>query len=103
MMRIARILTVWLCCSLSSLATNAEVVVAVGPTSIPRGDENVLLTWDSSKGRFTDESEAHFGLGEYDHVNRLEIEWSTGGTTVIPGKLEAGQIYSLQRSALDPQ
>ncbi len=37
-MRKAWIPAVWLCCSLSSLASNAEVIVAVGPTSIPRGD-----------------------------------------------------------------
>jgi hypothetical protein len=45
-----------------------------------------------------DEPLAHFGLGEYDRVERLEIGWSTGGTTVVPGPFQAGQLYSLKRS-----
>ena len=45
-----------------------------------------------------DEPLAHFGLGEYERVERLEISWSTGGTTVIPGPFAAGHIYSLRRS-----
>ena len=45
-----------------------------------------------------DEPSAHFGLGEYEQVERLEINWSTGDSTVIPGPFEAGHIYALQRS-----
>ena len=45
-----------------------------------------------------DEPLAHFGLGNYDVVERLEVRWSTGGATVFPGPFEAGHIYSLQRS-----
>jgi len=45
-----------------------------------------------------DEPSAHFGLGEYERVERLEINWSTGGSTVIPGPFEAGHAYSLHRS-----
>jgi len=45
-----------------------------------------------------DEPLAHFGLGEYERVERLEIGWSTGGTTVVPGPFEAGHIYLLERS-----
>lgn len=50
-----------------------------------------------------DEPLAHFGLGEYDSVERLEIRWSTGGETVIPGPFKAGQIYSLHRSGSEAQ
>jgi hypothetical protein len=70
----------------------------------PGGERHQLRELKASGGYISfDEPLAHFGLGEYDHIDRLEIEWSTGGTTVIPGPLEAGQIYSLQRSALDRQ
>lgn len=41
---------------------------------------------------------AHFGLGKYDVVARLEVHWSTGGTTVFPGPFSAGHLYTLQRS-----
>jgi len=50
-----------------------------------------------------DEPLVHFGLGEYDSVERLEIRWSTGGETVIPGPFKAGQMYSLRRSRNDAQ
>jgi hypothetical protein len=45
-----------------------------------------------------DEPSVHFGLGEYERVERLEINWSTGGSTIIPGPFEAGHAYSLHRS-----
>ncbi len=44
-----------------------------------------------------DEPVAYFGLGEYDSVDRLEVSWSTGGSTVMPGPFEAGQLYTLRR------
>ncbi len=68
-----------------------------------RMNENVLLTWDSSNGRFADEPVARFGLGEYGRIDRFEIAWSTGRTTVIPGPFEAGHLYSLQRLTQDRQ
>jgi hypothetical protein len=46
-----------------------------------------------------DEPSAHFGLGEFDQVERLEIHWSTGGATEIPGPFEAGHAYSIRRFA----
>ncbi len=45
-----------------------------------------------------DEPVAYFGLGEYDSVDRLEVSWSTGGSTVMPGPFEAGQLYTLRRA-----
>jgi hypothetical protein len=45
-----------------------------------------------------DEPLVHFGLGEHDGVERLEIHWSTGGVTTIPGPLKAGNMYTLRRS-----
>ena len=45
-----------------------------------------------------DEPVAHFGLGDYDSVQKLEVSWSTGGTTEIPGPFKAGHLYTLQRT-----
>ena len=70
----------------------------------PGAERHQLRELKASGGYISfDEPLAHFGLGEYDHIDRLEIEWSTGGITVIPGPLEAGHIYSLRRSAQDSQ
>jgi len=44
-----------------------------------------------------DEPIAHFGLGEYDSVERLVIRWSTGGASVIQGPFDEGYLYSLER------
>ncbi len=44
-----------------------------------------------------DEPLLHFGLGEYESVSRLVVEWSTGGKTEIPGPFLAGYRYTLQR------
>jgi len=65
----------------------------------PGGERHQLRELKASGGYISfDEPLAHFGLGEYSRVDRLEIEWSTGGTTLIPGPFEAGHMYSLQRS-----
>ncbi len=42
---------------------------------------------------------AHFGLGTYDQVNRVEIVWSTGERTVIDRPLEANKKYIVSRDA----
>ena len=39
----------------------------------------------------------HFGLGEHEAVGEVEIEWSTGGTTMIAGPLPANAIYRVIR------
>jgi hypothetical protein len=44
-----------------------------------------------------DEPVAHFGLSDYESVERLVIEWSTGGRTEIPGPFAAGHLYSIRR------
>jgi len=41
---------------------------------------------------------AHFGLGEFSSVDRVEVEWSTGGTTVLPGPFAAGATYLINRN-----
>ena len=66
----------------------------------PDGERHQVRELKASGGYISfDEPLAHFGLGEYDRVARLEIRWSTGGTTVIPGPFEADRFYSLRRSA----
>jgi len=49
-----------------------------------------------------DEPIAHFGLGEFESVSRLEVEWSTGGRTVIPGPFKAGHLYTIRRQEQQP-
>jgi len=58
-------------------------------------------TDDTPFTRYDGRPIAHFRLGEYDSVDRLEIRWSTGGETVIPGSIEAGHLYSLERTKSD--
>ena len=63
------------------------------------GERHQMRELKASGGYLSfDEPIAHFGLGEYDNVDRLEIRWSTGGETIIPGPFEAGHLYSLERA-----
>jgi hypothetical protein len=39
----------------------------------------------------------HFGLGEHDQVNKIEIFWSTGEHQVINQSFKAGRSYLLER------
>ena len=64
----------------------------------PEGSRHQLRELKTSGGYLSfDEPIAHFGLGEYDSVARLEIRWSTGGASVIQGPFEAGHLYTLER------
>ena len=66
----------------------------------PDAERHQLRELKASGGYLSfDEPLAHFGLGKYDVVERLEVHWSTGGTTVLPGPFAAGHLYSLRRSA----
>ena len=40
----------------------------------------------------------HFGLGAHDRVSRVEVAWSTGGTTTVDTELAAGHRYRIRRS-----
>ena len=40
---------------------------------------------------------AHFGLGKYDTVNRIELVWSTGEKTVIDKEFLANKKYVVAR------
>ena len=39
----------------------------------------------------------HFGLGEFDTVDRLEVEWSTGERSSIGGPFPANARYTIAR------
>ena len=43
-------------------------------------------------------SPAHFGLGQFDRVSRIEVDWSTGEREVIEGDFPAGARYRITRS-----
>ena len=47
-----------------------------------------------------DAAVAHFGLGSYQGVGRIDVLWSTGETTTIGGPFEAGPATSF--TAIDP-
>jgi len=46
-----------------------------------------------------DSPSLHFGLGDYDHIDRVTVEWSTGGSTDIRGPLRANNHYLIQRKS----
>jgi hypothetical protein len=79
------------CCHRDGIGT--EFIIHYG-----KGGERHQIRELKANGGYLsfDEHLVQFGLGEHDSVERLEIHWSTGGVTVIPGPLEAGHIYSLQ-------
>jgi len=102
-MRNAWILAVWLCCSLSSLASNAEVIVAVGPTTIPRGDAigarditvsndffaiafavDTAPPWGVARGGILDIAPVKDGVAGYDIASLADFmpnRWSSWPTT----------------------
>jgi hypothetical protein len=71
-----------------------KFIIHYGPDS----DRHQLRELKASGGYLSfDEPIVHFGLGEYDTVDRLEVHWSTGGKTVVKGPLEEGHLYTLER------
>jgi len=40
---------------------------------------------------------AHFGLGQYQQINRISIRWSTGETTQLDGAFQAAKRYRISR------
>lgn len=40
---------------------------------------------------------AHFGLGQYQQINRISIRWSTGETMQLDGAFEAAKRYRISR------
>jgi len=42
---------------------------------------------------------AHFGLGQYQIVDSVEIDWPTGERTVLKGEFKVGNRYRITRNA----
>jgi hypothetical protein len=64
----------------------------------PGGNRHQIRELKASGGYLSfDEPVAHFGLGEYSSVDRLEVHWSTGGKTVFHGPFNEGHFYTLVR------
>ncbi|MBJ22495.1 MAG: hypothetical protein CL933_24050 [Deltaproteobacteria bacterium] len=65
------------------------------------GDGRKQMREIQSGGGFTsfDAPFAHFGLGEFDGVEEVEIRWSTGEKSVMRGDFEAGSRYRITRAA----
>ena len=45
-----------------------------------------------------DEPVAHFGLGGHESVAEVEVRWSNGGITKLPGPFKAGHRYAISRA-----
>lgn len=43
---------------------------------------------------------AHFGLGEYDELRRVEVRWSNGETMVFETPFPANREYTIHRKAV---
>ena len=41
---------------------------------------------------------AHFGLGEYNSIDKIEVLWSTGERMTVDGPFETGQRYQITRN-----
>lgn len=68
---------------------------------IQYGDQNTLAQMrdiELSGGFLSyDPPEAHFGLGEHQTINTVEIRWSTGEVDVLEGPFQAGKRYRIER------
>ena len=42
---------------------------------------------------------AHFGLGDFTKIAKIEVDWSTGGTSVLEGNFSTGYKYLIERPA----
>ncbi len=66
-----------------------------------RGERHQLREIKAGGGYLSvDSPRAHFGLGEYDRVVRIDIFWSTGERTTLHGPFETGKRYRLERKNL---
>lgn len=45
-----------------------------------------------------DAPQVHFGIGQHDKIQRLEVHWSTGEKTILDIELGAGYRYTIQRN-----
>jgi uncharacterized membrane protein YraQ (UPF0718 family) len=74
----------------------SKIVISYGDEDAPRQQMREL----QAGGGFIsfDAPIAHFGLGDAEQVNEVEIRWSTGGTTRLQGPFAAGARYVVERA-----
>jgi hypothetical protein len=65
------------------------------------GDKHQIREIKASGGFLSfDAPRAHFGLGKYGLVSRVEVIWSTGEKTELSGEFKAGHKYRIERSRI---
>jgi hypothetical protein len=74
----------------------SKIIIRYGTREAPRQQLREL----QAGGGFIsfDAPIAHFGLGDAQQVNDVEIKWSTGGSTRLEGPFSAGARYIIQRA-----
>jgi uncharacterized membrane protein YraQ (UPF0718 family) len=66
------------------------------------GDKHQIREIKASGGFLSfDAPRAHFGLGKYSLVSRVEVIWSTGEKTELSGEFKAGHKYRIERSGFN--
>lgn len=61
-------------------------------------DKHQMLELIASGGyKSYDQPIVHFGLGEYQTVDKIVVKWSTGEETTITSPLQAGVLYTVKR------
>jgi hypothetical protein len=64
----------------------------------PSGERHQMREIQASGGFVSfDAPVAHFGLGDFEAVDRVEVRWSTGEISVLNGPFKAGARYTVTR------
>jgi hypothetical protein len=66
---------------------------------LPDGSHQVRELQSSGGYLSYDAPVAHFGLGDQDRVERIEVAWADGSTSRVDGSFDAGHRYTLTREA----
>ena len=78
----------------NSHGIGSKIIIHYGP----QGSRHQMRELKAGGGFLSyDAPQAHFGLGNYEGVKRIEIEWSTGERTVIAGEFPANYRYRITR------
>ena len=76
------------------LGIGTRLVIHYGP----RGERHQMREIRASGGFLSqDPPIAHFGLGKHEHIDRLEVHWSTGEHSEVNEKLTVGAQYTIER------
>lgn len=81
----------------NSQCIGCKIIIHYGP----EGERHQFREIKASGGFHSfDAPIAHFGLGEYDTVSKIEIHWSTAETTTVTQAFAANREYRIQRKML---